>query len=199
MQTDSYRGIAISGFSAASPSIILPGGAVAFLPGNPRGHIPYCTGVRRPSLAAPKGLSAHFTASVRSGSTLSHSRHRNSVLPFAANTGRIRLLHLGHRSMANLPEFFLQPTSGTKVPAMSFCLVQGRIHDAGSNRPRDANLRHAGKSDVRGGAEAAREKVSNFLATAKTDDENRLAVEGLRYLRASKVSCIAAPAGTAAS
>ena len=36
--------------------------------------------------------------------------------------------------------------------------------------------------------EAAREKVSNFLATAKTDDENRLAVEGLRYLRASKVS-----------
>jgi len=32
--------------------------------------------------------------------------------------------------------------------------------------------------------EAAREKVSSFLANAKTDDENKLAVEGLRYLRA---------------
>ena len=36
--------------------------------------------------------------------------------------------------------------------------------------------------------QAAREKVSNFLTTAKTDDENKLAVEGLRYLRESKVS-----------
>lgn len=36
--------------------------------------------------------------------------------------------------------------------------------------------------------QAARENVSNFLANAKTDDENRLAVEGLRYLRASKVA-----------
>lgn len=32
----------------------------------------------------------------------------------------------------------------------------------------------------------ARAKVSSFLASAKTDDENQLAVEGLRYLRASK-------------
>jgi hypothetical protein len=32
----------------------------------------------------------------------------------------------------------------------------------------------------------AREKVTSFLASAKTDDENKLAVEGLRYLRASK-------------
>ena len=31
----------------------------------------------------------------------------------------------------------------------------------------------------------AREKVSSFLAGTKTDDENKLAVEGLRYLRAS--------------
>jgi len=30
---------------------------------------------------------------------------------------------------------------------------------------------------------AAREKVSRFLADAKTDDEHQLAVEGLRYLR----------------
>lgn len=30
-----------------------------------------------------------------------------------------------------------------------------------------------------------REKVTTFLATAKTDDENKLAVEGLRYLRTS--------------
>lgn len=30
----------------------------------------------------------------------------------------------------------------------------------------------------------AREKVSSFLAGTKTDDENKLAVEGLRYLRA---------------
>jgi hypothetical protein len=35
-------------------------------------------------------------------------------------------------------------------------------------------------------AQAAREKVTTFLASAKTDDENKLAVEGLRYLRASK-------------
>jgi uncharacterized protein YggL (DUF469 family) len=34
--------------------------------------------------------------------------------------------------------------------------------------------------------QTAREKVSTFLATAKTDDQNKLAVEGLRYLRASK-------------
>jgi hypothetical protein len=32
----------------------------------------------------------------------------------------------------------------------------------------------------------AREKVSRFLASAKTQDENKLAVEGLRYLRASQ-------------
>ena len=31
----------------------------------------------------------------------------------------------------------------------------------------------------------AREKVTIFLATAKTDDENKLAVDGLRYLRTS--------------
>jgi hypothetical protein len=31
----------------------------------------------------------------------------------------------------------------------------------------------------------AREKVTIFLATAKTDDETKLAVEGLRYLRSS--------------
>ena len=30
--------------------------------------------------------------------------------------------------------------------------------------------------------QAAREKVSIFLANAHTDDENKLAVEGLRYL-----------------
>jgi hypothetical protein len=30
---------------------------------------------------------------------------------------------------------------------------------------------------------AAREKVSAFLAKAKTDDETKLAVEGLKYLR----------------
>jgi hypothetical protein len=31
----------------------------------------------------------------------------------------------------------------------------------------------------------ARAEVSNFLASAHTYDENKLAVEGLRYLRAS--------------
>jgi molybdopterin-biosynthesis enzyme MoeA-like protein len=33
--------------------------------------------------------------------------------------------------------------------------------------------------------QAAREKVSSFLANAHTDDENKLAIEGLRYLRTS--------------
>jgi hypothetical protein len=33
---------------------------------------------------------------------------------------------------------------------------------------------------------AARESVSKFLAGAKTKDENKLAVEGLRYLRSAK-------------
>jgi hypothetical protein len=33
--------------------------------------------------------------------------------------------------------------------------------------------------------QAAREKVSSFLASAHIDDENKLAVEGLRYLRTS--------------
>ena len=32
--------------------------------------------------------------------------------------------------------------------------------------------------------QAAREKVSKFLAETKIDDENKLAVEGLKYLRA---------------
>ena len=32
----------------------------------------------------------------------------------------------------------------------------------------------------------AREKVSKFLAEAKTGDETKLAVEGLRYLRTAK-------------
>jgi hypothetical protein len=31
-----------------------------------------------------------------------------------------------------------------------------------------------------------RERVAMFLATAKTEDETKLAVEGLRYLRSSK-------------
>jgi hypothetical protein len=34
--------------------------------------------------------------------------------------------------------------------------------------------------------QVAREKVSSFLASIKTDDENKLAIEGLRYLRTSK-------------
>jgi len=34
--------------------------------------------------------------------------------------------------------------------------------------------------------QAARENVSAFLARLETDDENKLAVAGLRYLRASK-------------
>ena len=38
--------------------------------------------------------------------------------------------------------------------------------------------------------QAAREKVSSFLASAHTDDENKLAVEGLRYLRASSLSAV---------
>jgi hypothetical protein len=38
--------------------------------------------------------------------------------------------------------------------------------------------------------QVAREKVSNFLASADTDDENKLAVEGLRYLRASSLSAV---------
>jgi hypothetical protein len=33
--------------------------------------------------------------------------------------------------------------------------------------------------------QAVREKVTSFLASVQTDDENKLAVEGLRYLRAS--------------
>lgn len=33
--------------------------------------------------------------------------------------------------------------------------------------------------------QAAREKVSSFLANAHTADENKLAIEGLRYLRTS--------------
>jgi len=38
--------------------------------------------------------------------------------------------------------------------------------------------------------QVAREKVSNFLASAHTDDENKLAVEGLRYLRTSSLSAV---------
>jgi hypothetical protein len=34
--------------------------------------------------------------------------------------------------------------------------------------------------------QAARERVSSFLAKAKTADENKLAVAALRYLRTSK-------------
>jgi hypothetical protein len=33
--------------------------------------------------------------------------------------------------------------------------------------------------------QVARAEVSNFLASVHTDDENKLAVEGLRYLRVS--------------
>jgi hypothetical protein len=34
--------------------------------------------------------------------------------------------------------------------------------------------------------QAVREKVSRFLADAKTDDERQLAIQGLQYLRNSK-------------
>ncbi|MES2196312.1 MAG: hypothetical protein V4517_17980 [Pseudomonadota bacterium] len=36
----------------------------------------------------------------------------------------------------------------------------------------------------------ARDKVASFLAGAKTDDENQLAVEGLRYLRTAKMNAL---------
>jgi hypothetical protein len=36
----------------------------------------------------------------------------------------------------------------------------------------------------------ARENVSSFLASTHTDDENKLAVAGLRYLRASPLSAV---------
>jgi hypothetical protein len=38
--------------------------------------------------------------------------------------------------------------------------------------------------------QVARERVSSFLASAHTDDKNKLAVEGLRYLRASSLSAV---------
>ncbi len=38
--------------------------------------------------------------------------------------------------------------------------------------------------------QTARVKLSSFLAGAKTDDENKLAVKGLRYLRASSLGAV---------
>jgi hypothetical protein len=40
--------------------------------------------------------------------------------------------------------------------------------------------------------QVARERVSSFLASAHTDDENKLAVEGLRYLRYLRASSLSA-------
>jgi hypothetical protein len=67
-------------------------------------------------VGAVKELSAHFTASVLRGSTLSHSRHWKSVLPFESKTGLIRLLQCGHLSMTDLPVLPRQWATGTKVP-----------------------------------------------------------------------------------
>jgi hypothetical protein len=36
--------------------------------------------------------------------------------------------------------------------------------------------------------QATRERVANFLASVKTNDETQLAVEGIRYLRGAKPS-----------
>jgi hypothetical protein len=40
--------------------------------------------------------------------------------------------------------------------------------------------------------QAVRAEVSNFLASVHTDDENKLVVEGLRYLRALSSSAVEA-------
>lgn len=53
---------------------------------------------------------------------------------------------------------------------------------AGSNRSGDAHLGMIMNLTVEE-EQAVREKVSKFLAEAKTDDEHKLAVQGLRYLR----------------
>jgi len=59
---------------------------------------------RQSTVDAARGLSAHFTASVCSGSSRSHFRHLNSVRPFSARTAFIRLLQCVQRvaSMADL-------------------------------------------------------------------------------------------------
>jgi hypothetical protein len=78
---------------------------------------------------------------------------------------------------------------GTKVPVPGFCLdfressMQAAIDRVMHTYGLLVNLT-AEQEQV------AREKVSNFLVSAHTDDENKLAVEGLRYLRASPLSVV---------
>jgi hypothetical protein len=66
--------------------------------------------------------------------------------------------------------------------------ISGERH-AGSNRSRHEDLRYARKSDGAARASCAREGLK-FPGKRHTDDENKLAVEGLRYLRASSLSTV---------
>lgn len=132
-----------------------------------------------------KGLSAHYAASVLSGSTLSHCRHRRSVLPSAVATAIMRLEQRGHRVGSMKTAFFSQNGNMEQkfpleigVSLMEEGAVQAAIDRVMKTYGMLVNLTPQQE-------QAAREKVSSFLANAHTADENKLAIEGLRYLRTS--------------
>jgi hypothetical protein len=80
-----------------------------------------------------KGLSAHFAASVLSASTLSHCRHRRSVLPSAVATAIMRLKQRGHRVGSMETSFFSQNEKmEQKFPLRVRVSISGERH-AGSN------------------------------------------------------------------
>jgi hypothetical protein len=107
------------------------------------------------------------------------------ALPSDVATAIMRLLQCGHRVASMItPPISSEWANGAQVTVAGFCLdfressMQAAIDRVMHTYGLLVNLT-AEQEQV------AREKVSHFLASAHTDDENKLAVEGLRYLRAS--------------
>ena len=82
---------------------------------------------RRLTVGEAKGLSAYAASSVFSGSTLSHCRHRRSVLPSSVATAFMRLEQRGHRDGSMETSCFLSKReNGTKVPVAGSCFDKWR-------------------------------------------------------------------------
>jgi hypothetical protein len=77
--------------------------------------------------------------------------------------------------------FDLKPANGTKVPSDRCYFHREKIMQAAIDRVMQTYgmLVNLTADQER----KAREDVSKFMANTKTDDENKLAVEGLKYLR----------------
>jgi hypothetical protein len=129
------------------------------------------------------GPAAHLAASVWSGSTSSQRRHLNSVLPLSPRTTFMRLLQCGQRSTEL--SLFPGPTSPwNKGSNQALSIFRVKNMQAAVDRVMKTYgmMVNLTMEDER----SARDRVAEFLS-GRIGDENKLAIEGLRFLRGDKL------------